>query len=174
MKKLAVVAALSAIIFPFTGVLAQDEEPPVPQVFTDLVACRAIADDTARLACYDRHVAAIETAAEDDSIMVVDREEVREAERGLFGLRLPRLFGGRDEDRVNEIESTITSVSGGGRRRPWIFSLEDGSRWMQIDQRDQLSRSPRVGHTVKIRRAALGSFRAEIDGMRLIRVRRIQ
>lgn len=152
--------------------LAQDdEEPPIPQVFNDLIACQSIADDAERLACYDGRVAALRTAQEDDSIMVVDREEVREAERGLFGLRLPRLFGGGEQ--IDAIESTITRVSGGNRSRPWVFSLEDGSTWLQIDS-EVLSRDPRPGQAVRIERAALGSFRAEIDGMRLIRVRRVE
>lgn len=155
---------------PLPAVAQEDEAPPVPQVYNDLVACQAIADDAERLACYDRSVGAMRAAQEDDSILVVDREEVREAERGLFGLRLPRLFGGGEQ--VNEIESTITQVAGGGRR-PWSFRLADGSVWRQIDT-EVLSRDPERGHTVQIRRAALGSFRAEIDGMRLIRVRRVE
>ena len=60
----------------------------------------------------------------------------------------------------------------GGRGRGWIFRLEDGSLWEQIELRDQLSRDPRAGQPIVIRRAALGSFRAEVDGMRPIRVSR--
>lgn len=156
---------------PAPALADDDEEPPIPQVFNDLVACQSLTDDAERLACYDSRVTALRTAQEDDSVLVVDREEVREAERGLFGLRLPRLFGGGEQ--VDAIESTITSVSGGQRSRPWVIGLEDGSTWMQIDT-ETLSRSPRRGHPVVIERAALGSFRAEIDGMRKIRVRRIQ
>ena len=152
--------------------LADDEEnPPVPQIFNDLIACQGLTDDAERLACYDSRVGALRTAQEDDSILGVDREEVREAERGLFGLRLPRLFGGGEQ--VDAIESTITSVAGGNRSRPWRFTLEDGSSWVQIDT-ERMSRDPRRGHPVRIERAALGSFRAEINGMRKIRVRRVQ
>ncbi len=157
--------------------LAQDddEEFSLPQVYTDMVACREIADDAQRLACYDRQVAALQQAEADESIVVVDREEVRQAERGLFGLRLPsiRLFGGSDESRVNEIESTIAAVDG-SRSVGWRFRLADESVWIQTDMSDQLSRSPRAGMPIIIRRAALGSFRAEVDGMRLIRVRRVE
>lgn len=156
---------------PAAALADDDEEPPVPQIFTDLVACQSIADDAERLACYDGRVAALRTAQEDDSIMVVDREEVREAERGLFGLRLPRLFGGGEQ--IDAIESTIASVAGGNRSRPWRFTLEDGSVWEQIDS-EIMSRDPRAGHPIRIERAALGSFRAEINGMRKIRVARVQ
>ena len=164
----------TSLVAPASMALAADDEAPVPEVYNQLMACRAVATDAERLACFDRQVAAMQEAEASDSIMVVDREEVRDAERGLFGLRLPRLFGGSDEDRVAEIESTITDVGGGGRRRPWRFALADGSVWAQTDTSDQLSRNPREGHTVIIRRAALGSFRAEIDGMRLIRVERVR
>lgn len=168
--------ALLALLASAPAAAQEEEEMAAPQVYTDVLACRTIADDTARLACYDRQVAALQAAEEEESIVVVDREEVRETERGLFGIRLPRLgrlFGGGDENRVNEIESTITAV-GGDPRRGWRFRLEDGSLWIQIDMSDRLSRDPRVGHSIRIRRAALGSFRAEVDGMRLIRVRRVE
>lgn len=169
-------ATIAATLFVAPAWAAADEEEfSVPQVFTDLVACRDLTDDAQRLACYDLQVAAIQQAESDESIVVVDRAEVRAAERGLFGLRLPsiRLFGGSDENRVDSIESTIASV-GGNRARGWSFRLADGSLWVQTDLTDQLSRSPREGMTIAIRRAALGSFRAEIDGMRLIRVSRAE
>lgn len=178
MTKTLITALLAVAAFAAAGpALAQDEDDmAAPQVYNDLIACRALTDDAARLACYDRNVATMQAQAEDESILVVDREEVRDAERGLFGLRLPRLgrlFGGGDENRVNEIESTITAVAG-DPRRGWRFRLENESLWVQTDTRDRLSRDPRVGHSVIIRRAALGSFRAEIDGMRLIRVQRVE
>lgn len=169
-------AALAAAFAAAPAQADNDEEQlATPQVFNDLVACREIADDSQRLACYDRQVAAMQQAESDESIIVVDREEVRQAERGLFGIRLPsiRLFGGSDENRVNEISATIANVSG-SPRRGWTFRLDDGSLWMQTELRDQLSRDPRAGMPIVIRRAALGSFRAEIDGMRLIRVRRVE
>ncbi|NNC71944.1 MAG: hypothetical protein HKN78_03615 [Sphingomonadaceae bacterium] len=167
----------SAGLIATPGQSQTEEDMAIPQVYSDLIACRSVTDDAARLACYDQHVATMQAQADDESILVVDREEVRQAERGLFGLRLPRLgrlFGGSEENRVNAIESTITAVAGGQRGRGWRFRLEDGSLWVQTDMRDQLSRDPRVGHSVIIERAALGSFRAEIDGMRLIRVQRVE
>lgn len=169
--RMAALAAAVAVV-PAAARAQDDEAPPTPRVFEELVACRAIADDAARLACYDRQVAAVQTAEEARDIVVYEREDVREAQRGLFGLRLPRirLFGG-DDEQVNTIESTITAVAGGQNYRPWSFRLADGSLWLQIDS-EQLSRDPRAGHAIVIERAALGSFRARIDGMRPIRVNR--
>lgn len=169
-SKLILAAGLMAA-FPSAAMADEDEAPPVPQIFSDLVACQSLTDDAERLACYDSRVGALRAAQEDESIMVVDREEVRDAERGLFGLRLPRLFGGGEQ--IDAIESTIASVAGGNRSRPWRFTLEDGSVWEQTDS-EIMSRDPRAGHPIRIERAALGSFRAEINGMRKIRVSRIQ
>lgn len=171
LSRLAPLVALALAAVP-KAALAEEEAPPPPQIFNDLVACRAIADDGERLACYDAQVAALQTAQQDESILVVDREEVRQAERTLFGIRIPdiRLFGGGEENGVDQIEATITAVGGGGRR-PWSFRLDDGSLWVQIDS-EILSRDPRPGQPIVIRRAALGSFRAEINGMRPIRVSR--
>lgn len=170
------IALAIAIAAASGGAQAQDDEvtPPAPQVFQALVACRAIADDAQRLACYDQQVAAVAAAEQSRDIVVYDRTDVREAQRGLFGLRLPRIrLFGSDDEQVDRIESTLTAVSGGQSSRPWVLRLADGSLWRQIDS-EQLSRDPRAGHPIVIERAALGSFRAEIDGMRPIRVTRVE
>ena len=114
-------------------------------------------------------MAAAEAASE---IRVVDRQQVRSTRRSLFGLTLPDLniFGGDADDPMNEINGTIRSVNQLGDGK-WAFTLDDGARWVQIDSRD-LSSYPRVGHSVRIRRAAMGSFLANINRNTAIRVRR--
>src|SRR5829696_6737424 len=71
-----------------------------PQPFEALVRCRAITGDAERLACFDRAAASLQAAAERRDVVVVDRQQVRESRRRLFGLPLPRLpiFGGGDDD----------------------------------------------------------------------------
>jgi hypothetical protein len=70
---------------------------------------------------------------------------------------------------VNEIESIIASarVNPAGKL---MLTLEDGARWVQIDSNK--FRLPKAGLPVKIRRAAMGSFFANIDGRPAIRMRR--
>ena len=170
---------LSVAVWPVAA--HAEDDFSVPSVYTDLVACRAMTDDAARLACFDAKTAALQSATDSSQIVIVDREEVREAERGLFGLRLPRirLFGGggdddgEEEQHVDRIETTVTAASGGQRGRPWILRLGDGSLWTQIDS-VVLPLAPRPGTAIVIHRAALGSYRAVIQGMRPLRVRRVE
>lgn len=162
--------ALLAAAAPFAA-HAQETPPPTPEVFRNLLGCRAITDDAQRLACFDQQSAAVATAEQSREIVVYERGDVEQAQRDLFGLQVPqiRLLGEEDEQ-LDRIETTITDVAGGGYAG-WRLRLADGSLWVQIDS-SQLSRVPRPGHPIIIERAALGSFRAEINGMRLIRVRR--
>ena len=85
--------AISAAGLMAVGVVAKDRkiEGSAPKIFTDVTACRAIADDAQRLACYDRSVGALSTAAEAKDVLVVDRETARKTKRGLFGLSLDQI-----------------------------------------------------------------------------------
>jgi hypothetical protein len=87
-------------------------EPPA--IYTDLVACKDIAESTARLACYDEKVTALQTAQSSNQVVIADREQVREARRGLFGLTLPRikLFDGDGDegDQIEAIDGVIQSA----------------------------------------------------------------
>src|SRR5688500_4143501 len=62
-----------------------------PKIFEDVVQCRAIADAAARLACYDRGVAALQTAQQSNELYVADKQAMKEARRGLFGFSIPKL-----------------------------------------------------------------------------------
>lgn len=163
-------AAFALAAAPFAA-RAQETPPATPEILRNLLNCRSIADDAQRLACFDSQAAAVAAAEQSREIVVYDRGDIEEAQRDLFGLQVPqiRLLGEADEQ-LDRIETTITDVSGGGYR-PWVLRLADGTLWVQIDS-EQLSRDPRAGHTIVVERAALGSFRAEINNMRPIRVRR--
>ena len=143
-----------------------------PAAFVRAVQCRGIADPQERLACYDREVAVLAEAVRSSEIRVVDRQQVRRARRSLFGLALPDLniFGGDDEDGSSEINTRIRSAVQTGDRR-WLFVLEDGARWLQLDN-IRITPDPLAGHTIRIRRAAMGSFLANVNGQRAVRVRR--
>ncbi len=168
---------LAAVLFffaagPALAQPAQAPRPATPEAFNRAVQCRAVADPQERLACYDREVAAMAAAEASNEIRVVDRQQVRNTRRTLFGLTLPDLnvFGSGDDDPMDEINGTIRSVTELPSGQ-WAFTLEDGARWVQIDNRT-LSSYPRAGHTVRIRRAAMGSFLANINRNTAIRVRR--
>lgn len=155
---------------------AHAEERPRAAPFQKLLDCRSLTDSAQRLACYDAQVDTLESAEQKKEIVIVDKEQVREARRGLFGFTLPslKIFGGGkdapEEEELKEIEATIRGTG----RTPdggWTFTLEDGARWYQIDN-NIVARSPKAGSKVKIKRAALGSYFASIDGQPGIRVKR--
>jgi len=151
----------------------QDPPPPDPEQLRSLLACRAMTEATARLACFDAAAGALETAHRDGSIVVIDRAEVERARRDAFGLdlpALPRLFGRSAGPELVDIETTLVSASRNPRDQ-WTFRLADGTTWMQTDS-DPVQFRNRPDQAVRIRRAALGSFLMNVGGSRAIRVRR--
>jgi hypothetical protein len=149
-----------------------------PELFRNLLDCRGIADDGQRLACYDRSVGAMEDAEKKKDLVVVDRKEIRETKKSLFGFSLPKLslFGSGDEkeekaDEVQEIESTVVSVrpAKGG---DWALRLaNDAGTW---ETGGALTVPPRAGDKVKIRKASLGSYLGSVGISRGIRFRRVE
>lgn len=159
------------------AVAKEKAPPPPPQAHKDLVACKAIVDPAARLACFDAQVGKLEQATAAGEVLVTDRAAVRETRKGLFGFRLPTfgLFGGGDEedkDEIKEIQGNVASARTFGYGA-WRITLEDGSVWEQTDS-ERLVFDPRKGDKVRIYKAALSTYRMNIDGQRAIRVRRVE
>ncbi|HUQ13004.1 MAG TPA: hypothetical protein VM055_01860 [Novosphingobium sp.] len=163
-----------AALAPAAAKSAKDDPAP-PAIYQSVIDCRALTDAAARLACFDRTVRAMASARDEKELVVMDRAAVREARRGLFGFSLPKLklFGGGgdddDADEVKEIETTITGLRSASDGYP-IFTLADGARWKQTDGRISY---PKTGTAIRIRRAALGSYMAQIDKRAGIRVMRL-
>ncbi|OYW16287.1 MAG: hypothetical protein B7Z39_02105 [Novosphingobium sp. 12-64-8] len=147
-----------------------------PAIVQQLVACRDIAADAERLACYDKQVLAFDTATKSRDIVIADKVDVRSARKGLFGFKLPSLniFGnGRDEDEeITEIASTIASARP-TRDGQWRIVLADGAVWEQVST-DHFVLGPRPGNPVKIKQAALGSYKVSVDGQPSVRMRRVE
>jgi nucleoside phosphorylase len=163
-------AALAA-----ASTLSTQAVPPQdrPETLERLMACRGIADNTARLACFDTAAGALDTAQRQGDVVVIDRAGVAETRRQLFGFEmpsLPRLFGPENAVEIDSIESTLQSASLVGEGR-WVFRLADGSVWRQIDS-DRVRFQNRPGQTVRVRKASLGSFLLTVDDSRAVRVRR--
>lgn len=156
----------------------RSEPPPRAELFEALVRCRSVAEAAARLQCFDAAVAALDAAASRREVVVVDRAQVREGRRRLFGLALPRIpiFGGgeeeAEEDRVQTVEGVVASATQNASGQ-WVVVLQDGAVWAQADNYD-LALRPRAGHRVVINRAAMGSFMMRINNQSGIRARRIR
>ena len=143
-----------------------------PATYQAVLDCKSIADPSARLACYDQKVSTLAAAVRDHQLVIADRETVREARRGLFGLSLPRLklFGGDgDSEEVQQIESTIKAVRSASDGMP-IFVLADESRWKQTDGRTLFAKA---GGKIKVKRTAMGGYMANVDGQTGVRVVRL-
>lgn len=170
-------AAMTAVLMVNPAVVSAQsaqESTDRPMIINNLFACRMIADDTQRLACFDQKVAAVEQAEASNDLVMADREQMKEARKGLFGFSLPRikLFGGDDDpEPVEAIEAAIASST----RTPdgkLLVTLDTGARWVQTD-RTQVLGDFGEGDTIKIERAALGSYMGKIGRKRAFRIRRL-
>lgn len=166
-----VLAAAGLSLVGAAPALAQDQGRP--EIVDRLVACRAIADAAQRLSCFDTGVAALDAAERAGDVVVVDREQVRETRRQLFGFSLPSMPVFSRNEQVEQVENMTTTLSS-ARRLPdgkMLFTLENGSVWRQIDF-DRYNGSTRTGGAVNIRRAALGSYLLSVNDARSVRVSR--
>lgn len=139
-----------------------------------ITACRAIGDTGQRLTCFDQAAASLDKARRDKQMVVLDRGEVREKRKSLFGLRLPeiQLFG-RDEAKepeVREIVSKVVKLAPYGREQ-WTVWLEQGGVWRTTEK---ARFDPEVGQSARIFKAAMGSFRASFDGNLAVRIERVE
>lgn len=165
-------ALFTAALLAMTPGLVSAQDRAGSAVLDRVIDCRALSVSVERLACFDKSVEALDQARKSNELAIVSREEVRTARKSLFGLTLPeiKIFGDDRGEQIAEINSTIRSASQRSDGK-WVFVLEDGARWAQIDERSPSS-TPKVGQPIRIRRAAMGSYLANINKQVAIRVRR--
>lgn len=167
------IIGLLASCFLASSAYAAPPKPPRPAQFQKLVDCRAITEPMARLACFDREAAAFEAAERGNDLVVVDRQQIRNTRRSLFGLALPRIPFLDDNDSEaspTQIEGVVRSARVDGDR--WTVDLGE-SVWRTTESA-QFEAYPRAGQKVTVRRAALGSYVLKVEGrkgLRAIRVR---
>lgn len=157
-----------------TNVAAKDRQTTIAPAMQKLIACRDIADDSARLRCFDATAASVASAVESKQVVVVDREQIEAERRATFGARraardLP-VPAGEDASKLSSIEGRLRAADQG--QDGWVLILEDGSVWRQTDGLP-LALPPRPGDAVTVRRAAMGTFKLSIRKQPAIRVRRI-
>lgn len=160
-----------------SSVVSAEESEKRPAALRQLIDCQGIREAAARLACYDAKVAALDIAEKKQDLVVLDRAQVRETRRSLFGFPLPKLgiFGDRTEkeieaEDVSEIESavrTARSLANGN----WSISLVLGSGVWETTT--ELAVSPKYGDKVRIKKAALGSYLGSVGANRGVRFRRV-
>lgn len=164
--------ALPATLLIASPLLAEDEAPP--KAYTDLLACREIAESTARLACFDKSSADLEKAREAKEVVLLDRADVRKTRRSLFGFSLPDLpfFDGDDsaeEEELKEIQTTFETVRELGLGK-WQFTIPDGGTWQTTEA---LTTVPREGQAIAIKKGIAGGYMLKIGNGPLRRVKRV-
>jgi hypothetical protein len=173
-KRAIAIAALVGAITASAGAADKTETgAAAPKIFQDVVDCRKITADAERLSCYDRNVAALESAQQQKELYVADKEEVRKSRKGLFGFTLSDIgiFGGdKESDKVVSIEASIKSVRETAGK--YMFTLDDGAVWMQTEA-GYIGLTPRPGQTIFIKRAAMGSYVGRVGNGRTFRIKRL-
>lgn len=165
---------LAATLIAAPAMARQADPAAVPEVLSRVTACRDVTDSTARLACYDTAVAALDSAQREGAVVVADRAQINAARRQLFGFdiaSMPTMFGRGDaSESLDEIQAALASAREAAPDR-WVFTLDDGTVWRQLEPM-RLDFRNRAGEPVEIKRGMLGSYRLTVGRSRAINVRR--
>jgi hypothetical protein len=160
-----------------SAIAAPPAPPPPSRHLGAIEACRTIAADPARLACFDREAAALLAASRSGELSVVNRADMRTARRSLFGFALPKLpffAGDKSADEVPDtLDSTIVSAQAIANDRYRIRIAAGDAVWETTEATISLS-PPRGGEKIAITKAALGSYFLRINGQVGVKGRRVK
>ncbi|SNT68419.1 hypothetical protein SAMN06297382_0921 [Amphiplicatus metriothermophilus] len=174
------------------------QEPPMEKAIEEVLACIAIASDEQRLACLDAAAARLARAkaeavqqktadaafsrsdiAPENNEAGAPREVVGTVTQSIeeFGAEsVHELRAEKKKESLREITAAATSIHLNSRRRATIY-LQNGQVWRQLDSDSAFHGhvTPNRSYVVTIKRAALGSYIAKVEGFsRPIRVKRIK
>lgn len=178
--RLAAIAIPVSLLYLSPAALAQNA-PQTPEVLAQLYKCKTVSDDAARLACFDAGVGRVEQAEVNGELLAIDRQAAQEIKRESFGFNIPSLprlslpsFGGDDDEQqdvtVLAIERVKTNRSG-----EFVFYTKNGQIWEEINRTSMRARPKGDDMMLHIRKAAMGSFLAQVNGKGAgMRVRRTQ
>lgn len=163
---------ISAVSLQANHSYANDKPSPRAQAMQRLFECKSLTESGARLACYDAAAESLDRAERQGEIVVVEREQVLESRRALFGFTLPDMTGllGAQTERLDEVETTLeraSFVTGAG----WTFHLADGSIWRQTDSLSLQFRATE-GLPIRIRRGAMGTYFLKVADNPAVRAKR--
>ena len=142
--------------------------------------CRSIAAAEDRVDCFDRSSQALEKAVKSGEVAIADRQEVRSAQRSLFGLsavRIPFLRNGDSKDKrssaegTEKLDTTVTKAYPVANGNVQLQLAESGAVWVTTDPMPFL---PRAGSKVTIKRGALGNYFINVEGQRSVRGMRLR
>lgn len=158
----------------FTSMFAAVTADPKPLTGDagGLLECRAITDDTRRLACFDRIAGRVAA----DDLVVIDRKRLARERRQRFGLPAEGdgALAAATNGKVPAVQAFSSTVRNAERARDygrWDIELADGTVWQSVDAS---SFPPASGAAITIRRAPLGGFRASVPGRTSFLVKRLR
>jgi hypothetical protein len=176
--RLPVLLAATVLASLSTGVAAQDNSGAGSTDYLDrLKACRLLTDDTARLACFDRAVGEIVSATEDGEVQLIDREDVRQTKRELFGFSVPdvgilKSDNEADKQASDTLETSITSVRYLTRSK-FRFTTAEGAVW-EINNAPARLRSVEAGDKVVFKKASFGYYFVRINDQLGVKGKRVE
>lgn len=145
----------------------------------ELQQCRTLTNDSARLACFDKAVDALTRSADSGETVVVDREQIRSARKGLFGFVMPRIpfLTGHDDGTANDkadearLETSVVSSRsiGNGKYR---FSVDGGGIW-ETTETSMTFDQPKPRQAIILERGSLGGYFVRVGNGRRVAVRRV-
>ncbi len=176
--KILLAGATAAAVFAGPALARQSVQNPTDPIY----ACAAIAEDSARLACYDDAVGALRTKEEAGLVQTIDVGQIEAIEKEAFGFSMPSLPGlfsrsassekKVEREEVGEITVAVKSARIQGVTGKAIVTLDNGQTWEQTDTAKITAASLRKAKEARVRKAALGSFMMTVDGGRSFRVKR--
>lgn len=140
-----------------------------------LASCRGLTDPARRLACFDATSATLLQSREAGEVQVVNRGEMREVRRNLFGFALPKLPFFKGDKSQNEADDQLETrvinwrSLGYGKYR---IVVDGGAVWETTEATEAID-PPAPGQPLSIRKGALGSYVLRINNQRGVRGRRI-
>lgn len=173
---------MMALVAAAAPALAQDGRAS-DRALAPLVACRQIGDVRARAACYDAALDKLQQSVAARTVVVMDREEVKEDRRSSFGFggsqTVARVVApkpartarpGAPVEELEAIDSTVVSASPYGYER-WTIRIATGAVWRTTEA--GITLAPKPGATIRIRRGLMGSFSLRIGNARPVRALRV-
>lgn len=170
-------SALPIIALLAAGPAAAQNNPVEPRQAVAIEACRAIQVDAERLACFDREASAFVRALRSGNLSVVDRADMRNARRSLFGFSLPKLpfFTGDKsaEEPSDQLISSVRFVQPLANDRYRITIADGDAVWETVDTPMRFT-EPKRGERIVIRKASLGSYFLSVGNQLGVKGRRIK
>lgn len=159
-------AAVVTVSVPSRGDAADRAAKPVAA----LQACRAVADDSKRLACYDAAAAALDASVKAKDVVVIDRETLKNERVRQFGKvrRDDPAYAAAKVPEPRRLTGKVLAVSPAAQFL--VINVEGAGVWQSTEETFQ---GPLPGAVVEISKGALGSYLMSY-GPRAVRVRRLR